>query len=652
MPSREENEQRPLSRSSGLASNVPRDDSPRSQAAREPISMGEMPDGEGMAPRPEESLNDMDEEQKEEISDLMLNVIMHPDRPIENLPVMMAPELKLIGRCVSLRVMQTVNGAPPAPYYYTGLVCMVTETSVSLMQVNRYTHDDFAAYYLREQQLSKGATISPELQIRNCCALRHGRVRACCLYSVLASPRADNGDASSTQHAQSPEWDLLNHDCTTAGEAGVTQDDRIASTEESRMLCTMDAAGSLAPAVSMKTGAELDAAAAQNGDEAGHMSGATEPVMDEVTDSADAANDGTAPRRFRAFVGSIGAIPYVTFLRRNIYNVAFGRDPRSSFYSLFKDPARHIRDMQVLRMFVRRYLVHTSQGNNPRQVLLYAYLSARCAWPDVDRELVNRVALEELPTLLKADCAIEKEKKRRRLRMQQRVREVQEYRAPAGFFSKTGILYLTKIPQKLFLAGMFILLFDVGLIVFFSSARSNVSDALVSSFIFQFTGALVAAIVVWCITGVMCIVHSTMMHLPVREGMWYMGAHSACFLGAFACCIMAFVVLLRLLDRNMIFFHMVRNQPGDLCIFYQRHGCSGFLVGCNDSQAMFNRDLCSICPDVSTSVTGCYSIIRSQIGLTTMPMLVFSIFLTVAVLYSFVQLFKLLWIFKAAVHIF
>ncbi|KAI5687864.1 hypothetical protein MNV84_06205 [Leishmania braziliensis] len=103
---------------------------------------------------------------------------------------------------------------------------------------------------------------------------------------------------------------------------------------------------------------------------------------------------------------SIGPIPYVTFLRKSIHNVAFGRDPRSSFYSLFKDPARHTRDMQVLRMFVRRYLVHTSQGNNPRQVLLYAFLSVRCAWPDVDRELVNRVALEELPTLLKADCAI------------------------------------------------------------------------------------------------------------------------------------------------------------------------------------------------------------------------------------------------------
>ncbi|CAJ1031311.1 hypothetical protein, conserved [Leishmania lindenbergi] len=652
MTSREENEQRPLSRSSGLASIVPRDDSPRSQAAREPISMGEMPDGEGMAPRPEESLNDMDEEQKEEISDLMLNVIMHPDRPIENLPVMMAPELKLIGRCVSLRVMQTVNGAPPASYYYTGLVCMVTETSVSLMQVNRYTHDDFAAYYLREQQLSKGATISPELQIRNCCALRHGRVRACCLYSVLASPRADNGDASSTQHAQSPEWDLLNHDCTTAGEAGATQDDRIVSTEDSRVLCTMDAAGSLAPAVPLKTAAELDAAAAQNGDEAGRMPGVTEPVVDEVTDSAGAANGGTAPRRFRAFDGSIGPIPYVTFLRKSIHNVAFGRDPHSSFYSLFKDPAMHIRDMQLLCMFVRCYLVHTSQGNNPRQVLLYAFLSVRCAWPDVDRELVNRVALEELPALLKADCAIEKEKKRRRLREQQRVREVQEYRAPAGFFSNTGILYLTKIPQNLFLAGMFILLFDMGLIVFFSAAKRNVSDALISSFIFQFMGELVAAIVVWSITGVICIVHATMMHLPVREGMWYTGAHIVCFLAAVVCSIMAFVVLLRLLDRNTIFFHMVRNQPDELCPFYERHGCSGFFEGCNDTDNIYNQQLCSTCPGVNTSITGCYPIIRSRIGLTTMPLIVFSIFVTLAVLYSFFQLFKLLEIFRAAVDLF
>nr|CCM17847.1 hypothetical protein, conserved [Leishmania guyanensis] len=199
---------------------------------------------------------------------------------------------------------------------------------------------------------------------------------------------------------------------------------------------------------------------------------------------------------------------------------------------------------------------------------------------------------------------------------------------------------------------MLILLFDIGLIVFFNSAKSNVSDALVSSFVFQFTGELVAAIVVWSITGVMCIVHATMMHLPVREGMWYMGAHFACCVGAVACCIMAFVVLLMLLDRNTIFLHMVRSQPEELCPFYQRHGCSGFLVGCNDTESTFNRDLCSTCPDVNTSITGCYPIIRSQIGLTTIPLLVFSIFVTVAVLYSFFQLFKLLGIFKAAVDIF
>ncbi|AYU81273.1 hypothetical protein LdCL_310014400 [Leishmania donovani] len=223
-------------------------------------------------------------------------------------------------------------------------------------------------------------------------------------------------EASATQSGPSVFDGLPVHPNSKEGEAGADDERALSITADSCVLCAADAAGSLAPAVPLKTVAELETAEVRDGDGRECVLGAARLLLEEGAGGAGAVNRGLRVRAFRRFSGSIGPIPYVTFLRKNIQDVEFGRDPNAIFYSLFQDPAKHIDDMQCLRMFVRRYLVHTSEGNNPRQVPLYAFLSVRCAWPDVDRELVNRLVHEELTALVKADRAIATERKRKRAR--------------------------------------------------------------------------------------------------------------------------------------------------------------------------------------------------------------------------------------------
>lgn len=109
---------------------------------------------------------------------------------------------------------------------------------------------------------------------------------------------------------------------------------------------------------------------------------------------------------------SMGPIPCMTFSRRNIYDVHFSLNPPSSFYSLFADPEKRLRDMQYLRMFVRRYLVHTSQGNNPGGIPLKAFILCRCNCSSVTDTLLETVGTEEVANLTHADAKMNHERSR------------------------------------------------------------------------------------------------------------------------------------------------------------------------------------------------------------------------------------------------
>nr|CAC37196.1 hypothetical transmembrane protein P883.02 [Leishmania major] len=427
------------------------------------------------------------------------------------------------------------------------------------------------------------------------------------------------------------------HPNAKEGEASADDERALSITADPCVLCATDAAGSLAPAVPLTTVAELETAEVRDGDVRECVSEAARLLLAEGAGGAGSVSRGLQVRAFRRFSGSIGPIPYVTFLRKSIHDVEFGRDPNAIFYSLFQNPAKHIDDMQCLRMFVRRYLVHTSEGNNPRQVPLYAFLSARCAWPDVDRELVNRLVHEELAALVKADRAIAAEKERKRAREE---RQLQRYRAPAGLFSSTGILYLTKIPQGAFLAAVVILVVTMIFAMLLSVSLSTVSDSLIITFLSKFMRSFLAAIVVWGITGITGIVYATVVHLPLRECTMLVGMHVFFAFFSTVCCIMCIVLILANITKGAIYKHMVSHRTLDLCAFYSRRNCTGFLQSCDVMDA-YNVNLCSTCPQM-LAAGGCYVVARRMVDAALAPMLVFTLFITIALVYVGILLFKLL----------
>ncbi|KAG5496911.1 hypothetical protein GH5_01419 [Leishmania sp. Ghana 2012 LV757] len=560
------------------------------------------------------------------IDDAMACLVFHEARPIENLPAMVSPELKMIGRCVAFSVRQSRKSTPAASYAYVGLVSAITATTVTLMHVNRYTAVDFKAYNAREQLLAKRKGIAFKSGSR----IGTDGGSAANLESIGTNP----GPREPISDGGPPFYG-----CCAEGEEGSAQHRGRTSPGCPPALHQADISGSLAllPLLVTEEGLEATALARRQEDR--------EPIngthITFVDHGCSAASTRAARhRRFRSFHGSCGPIPYVTFSRKSIHEVEFGRDPRSSFYSLFQDPAKHIGDMQYLRMFVRRYLVHTSEGNNPRQVPLYAYLSARCAWPNLDRELVKELVQEELVGLLKTDRAIEKEMMMQLLQPSFRERMMLQYQAPTGIFSSTGILYLTHIPQSSFLAGALVLFLTLLFAASLGAVLGISRDAILALFVRKSVPYFVVSLVMWTLTGLAILSHAIAAHIPLSKNVVRLGARITLTLASIGCCLMTLFVIMGNLQKKALYDLMVEHQKDLLCSFYERHTCTGLFTACGSERD--DPNLCSWCPNMPVTSTSCYTLLWSQVKRALSPFLVLNCSILVASLYAAYLTVKLL----------
>ena len=548
------------------------------------------------------TIENTDVQPAEAIDAVLSRLVIHEDKPIENLPEMVSPELKLIGRCVSLCMKQTINNVS-APYYYTGLVAMVTDTTVTLMYVNRYTRADFQLYQTRERNVAVGMNSAGYRALLPMQSLdRRGEGGS------QDGPAAEEGQVADTKRAAST-------DGTTAG--------REAADPAPELLPRDDPAGSLAPAVSLTLDYAFSSGVVDGGDD-----DAAAPTLTRSSRS----------RRFRTCATSLGTLPYVTFPRTSIHDVAFGRDPANEFYSLFQDPSKQLLDMQYLRMFVRRYLVHTSEGNNPRQVPMYAFLTMRGACPGLDHELANQLVREELPRLMKADRAIAKEKRRQRTREARLSAAAEEYEAPPGPFSNTGVLYLTQVPQQTMMSASIILVFTVGVVLFLVISLTTMDDTLITLFVASMLNCFIPAMMMWAMTGILTLLHSTAMHLPLRENLELLIARAVCSVGAVACAISCIVVITNRVTSERIWRHMYLRRYDSLCAFYEHHRCSGFYYACGESGS--SDPLCNSCP-IYYPDKECFVDVWSRLQFATMPLLLFSVFILLAAVNGLMLLLKL-----------
>ncbi|KAK7201941.1 hypothetical protein NESM_000261800 [Novymonas esmeraldas] len=607
-----------------------RDDSHAARVRREPISThdeeeesevivregGERRDSSGAPIRRTASLDV-----------LMERLIFHVDGPIDNLPELAAPELKLIGRCVSFQVRQRIGGAPAAWYHYTGIVSGVTAQTVTMMQVNRYTHVDYKAYKEREWHLVKGKAIPVEASS----SIGRGGGYAFSIDPMMRAP-APRSPASARG--------LVSYGYTADGEVGVDEDGHLTAARDTTKVGDWRLPGSLAPATALVTDVELRLLAEERRRIAQHDRHTVEG-LDRESGAAEPQHHSRAARHrhFRAFDGSVGPIPYVTFLRKNIHDVHFGRDPRSAFYSLFQEPAKQITDMQYLRMFVRRYLVHTSQGNNPREVPLYAFVSVRCAWPTLDRELVNQIVHEELPRLVLSSRDIEKNRKQQRLRLMQRELQTDQYHAPVGMFTDTGVLYLTRIPQAAFIAALLTLVLTLVFAVYLGVVIAVHAEPMVVRFAASVMPFFVTALVVWAVAGVAMMVHASMGHIPLRSNVLLLTCRCIMTLASIACGVMVLAAVLRKWTEGTVYSLMRDAQGSSLCSFYDEHTCTGYRAPCGTGTD--DPILCSVCPTMPVTERGCHSILWARVRVAMVPLLVFAAAIVTAALYSTYLLVRL-----------
>ena len=565
---------------------------------------------------------------EETIDDLVSRLLVSGDQAMDGLPVMTSPELRVIGRAISFAFTKTAGGAKTR-LYYTGLVSAVGATTVTLMHVSRYTEADFEAYKERERALAKG-------ELARAAKLKGKEIdNARCSFPGARRCCDDKGKSGLVPHGYSAE-----------GEVDVGRNGQLSSGGDRAALLGMNAAGSLSFVTNAHAEVEMEHAAFLNEERGEHHHFHGTHGIDgdgrmskEVLAATAAPHTRTARRRILSTVdGSVGPLPYVTFLRKNIHDVAFGRDPANEFYSLFQDPSKQLLDMQYLRMFVRRYLVHTSEGNNPRQVPMYAFLTVRGACPGLDHEVANQLVREELPGLMKADKSIEKEKQR----LQEEQRET-EGAATSWTFAQTNIECLTRIRQQCFIAGAVLAALTLIAEVYLCASLSALTDNLIRPFLQEKLLISVFGRLVLASTSVATILDSLYMFVPLAMALLTI----AVFLFAFSGVFFSLVVLISpALETSSIKIHefMTKQSEDDLCAFYQAHQGTGFYSSCAHRSAATTGDaLCR--PSCLVHVayeTTCHSAMTSPVQVAFLPMMVFSVLSLFACLYSLFLLIRLL----------
>ncbi|KPA73830.1 hypothetical protein ABB37_09474 [Leptomonas pyrrhocoris] len=591
----------------GRAPNSPRSDSQERQSSREPFRNDETA-GASRDPFTEQKPTE------ESIDDVLDRVTVHDDHGIDGLPVLSAPELGVIGRAVSFSATKAVNGAR-TKFYYTGLVSVVTAAAVTLMHVHRYTEEGFELYKKRERSLSKkGAPTSSEPK-----------------GTSTARPAAAGGK----EKRRGDPLSLCGY--SAEGEVGVGHDGRLTLHHDNAALLRMHAAGSLARATRVDAEAEAEAVAFEE-----EGSGCT---LAAEAEAATAAPARTARRRHSvpAHDGCVGPLPYVTFLRKAARDVKFGRDPRSSFYALFQDPSRELLDMQYLRMFVRRYLVHTSQGDNPDRIPLHAFVTARGGCADLDRALARQLVREELSELIKTDRGIAKEKQRVALREGRRAAglgaEGRTLDVPTGLLAGTGVLYGTGVPQKSFFTGVALAVLTFFCALYLAVSVGVYHEPFVLSFLLQTLWFVVASLPVWALASVSTILHAVYMRLPLRKNLTFLAARGVLCVGGVVCSVMCVVSLL----NNEVYKYMASQSGEDLCAFYRNYQCSGYDYSCNSGYR--ESALCDVpCNLQAFADTTCYNVMWTAIQITFDPLIVFAVCIIFGCLFSLLMMAKMLMI--------
>ncbi|KEG09570.1 hypothetical protein DQ04_05011010 [Trypanosoma grayi] len=447
------------------------------------------------------------------VEELVEEAVINVNGPCENLPMLRPQELKIIGRCVTF-VGETAVGSDRLLFHYEGLVGMITKDTVTLLNVRRFTDEDFLKHQETLGALHEGGHRNKGNQQNNTDAVQQESARV--------QQDITGGDSEESDEVI---------DTYASEDDTISIDDYLREPQPTR------------------------------------------------ENSENPADDTYAARHRRLMTaGTMGPVPFMTFMRRRIHNVVFARDPPATFYSLFQDPAKRHFDMQCLCMFVRRYLVHTSQGNNPRNIYLRPFVAWRCNCKDIDNELLIKVAKQELAYLLKTEREIVKAFERT---TRNRRNALTTYQPPSGLFGATGILFLTRIPAQTFCLAVLEMLVTVLMLGFSAYSFAAAPPVVIYTYVKDYTFSVTLAGIMSLLASSTSVFHSIRMRLPLVFTIF-----SVLRLGLVTVGIGLNMMVLIMIGRAVSFSQIrdylneLAGKSNELCHYYSIHNCTGYGEVC------------------------------------------------------------------------
>jgi hypothetical protein len=305
----------------------------------------------------------------------------------------------------------------------------------------------------------------------------------------------------------------------------------------------------------------------------------------------------------------MAAIPFATFNRRRIRQVEFADEkPHHIRFGRLAQPLQHFSDMQMLRMFVRRYLVHTSQGNNTNKLSLRAFLTARLQWTETDaRPVLQDIAAEELRLLVQVDKEIIERQERAAAANagNQHAARADHPRgtrqgAPLTHQAENEFLFRTQVPSRTSYVSIAHIVFSVALLLYSASAFTSSERLVVQPFLRQVGLYVVVAGAAHLLAGITSGVHGLRMRIPLGKGVLLARAGAVLLAGALIGFALYVVLLMAVRFVNPdnqsleeFYLNMVSTSPQDICQYQSKVGCAGFSRLCVTDASQCGRDCLS-----------------------------------------------------------
>lgn len=309
-----------------------------------------------------------------------------------------------------------------------------------------------------------------------------------------------------------------------------------------------------------------------------------EPFGDSDTASpSDAAASPTTPSA-TVVPDPPTRIPFVTFGRRRIHNVRL-MDNR---------PVRRVKEKppdQLLRAFVRRYVIHSELGNIPVMLTVRQFVKNRTGWANPPEAYIDQLFVEEREAVKEAATEIAKDRVARRQMLERAPEPVPHgIRPPRVEEDEDGraAFHLSGVTSKTTYVAVLHLILGIVVLLYTASVFSTASEAVVADYVETVTAWVAVSATGQLLAAAGAGVHALRMKVPVNVPIAV--ARLVVTLAAMGMLITAsYVTSTAAYDMEQpftgetheaIYRQQVREKPQALCTYAARQSCGGWNARC------------------------------------------------------------------------